>query len=902
MAAQARPYSPRSRSNSSSSSSLTDTHSTPLSSVPDSPVSCLKDAVVLPIPFLPPTLENTDRQCPPLPPPLPPVPWNDTPNQVDTKDEKTPDSWIKRHPNLLRLTGKHPFNSEARLAPLFDAGFLTPAHLHVVRNHGAVPRVDAAKARDWRIRVHGLVEHETSFSIEDLKDRFSVVTVPVTVCCAGNRRREQNVFRKTLGFSWGSAGVSTALWTGVYLADVLKYVEPFRRSAKYVIFEGADELPQGPYGTSQLLSKARNRDNAMLIAWAMNGLPLEPDHGYPIRVIIPGQIGGRMVKWLTRIEVSAQESQHHLHFRDNKVLPTELTPERARVEDHWWYDPRYMITELNVNSVIAKPDHDETVLVPHSTSENGSTYKVRGYAYAGGGRRIGRVEVSLDDGDYPEDLFRHVVHDDPVYGTIDLTEKDTSFCWCFWTLPISLTKLSQSKVITVRAMDEAMNVQPRDMYPNPTGMLNNWWFRVAVHASEAEGGLQLRFEHPAPVSSAGGWMERMRAEGKDPVHPSFDTAQTDVPVSHPASEVCMTKPGVTRKITPEEVKTHDPRKPWFVVNGEVYDATGYLKDHPGGADSILLLAGDDASEDFMNIHSVDAKLKLAEYHIGTLTAPLSSLPPASPSSQPTPTSFLNPKTWKPVTLTSVHRLNHDSALFRFAFSDADADGRLGLPVGQHVFVRLRRKRTGEVVQRAYTPVSRADTKGGVEFLVKLYLPCTAYPLGGKMTSGFDELEVGDEVEVKGPLGSFAWLGQGTAMWRGVERKVTEIGMVCGGSGITPILQVLRAVLEDREDTRTTVNLLYANKTEADILCRAELDALSQRFPSRFSVHYVLGTVREGWAYSQGRVTEALLRMFLPEPGDEAMVLACGPEGMITQAVRPGLEGIGWDIEKSLVVF
>ena len=161
-------------------------------------------------------------------------------------------------------------------------GFITPSHLHVVRNHGAVPIVDEQRARDWRIRVHGLVERETSFSIEDLKTLFPVVTFPVTICCAGNRRREQNLFRKTLGFSWGSAGgahtmsctirrlpicfvVSTALWTGVYLADVLEYVKPHRRGAKHVVFEGADDLPKGPYGTSQLLSKARNKANGMLL-------------------------------------------------------------------------------------------------------------------------------------------------------------------------------------------------------------------------------------------------------------------------------------------------------------------------------------------------------------------------------------------------------------------------------------------------------------------------------------------------------------------------------------------------------------------------------------------------------------------------------------------------------------
>ena len=85
-------------------------------------------------------------------------------------------------------------------------GFFTPAHLHFVRNHGAVPQVDEATFRSWTVRVHGLVSREATFTLQDLKDKFSVVSLPVTLVCAGNRRKEQNVVRKSLGFDWGSAG------------------------------------------------------------------------------------------------------------------------------------------------------------------------------------------------------------------------------------------------------------------------------------------------------------------------------------------------------------------------------------------------------------------------------------------------------------------------------------------------------------------------------------------------------------------------------------------------------------------------------------------------------------------------------------------------------------------------
>jgi nitrate reductase (NAD(P)H) len=165
----------------------------------------------------------------------------------------------------VRLTGKHPFNCEAKLDTLFKAGFLTPTSLFYVRNHGAVPKVDRDKAAAWTFRVHGLVENECNLTIRDLAHLFPVVTLPVTLVCAGNRRKEQNVVRKGLGFNWGAAGVSTALFTGVYLSDILDHVKPIRGKAKHVIFEGADVLPNGPYGTSQKLNKAHNKENGMLI-------------------------------------------------------------------------------------------------------------------------------------------------------------------------------------------------------------------------------------------------------------------------------------------------------------------------------------------------------------------------------------------------------------------------------------------------------------------------------------------------------------------------------------------------------------------------------------------------------------------------------------------------------------
>ncbi|KZT38057.1 hypothetical protein SISSUDRAFT_1047659 [Sistotremastrum suecicum HHB10207 ss-3] len=898
----------RPRSSSSSSSTSSNSHSQNLSSPPSTASNGspkLRDKE---------ELKNSGSASgyPDIFPPLPP---NLTPDVAADADQGTPDSWVMRNPDLVRLTGKHPFNCESRLNVLFDAGFLTPSHLFYVRNHGATPKVDEELADKWTVRVHGEIDNETTFTLGDLKTKFQVVTLPITLVCAGNRRKEQNVVRKSLGFNWGAGGVSTALFTGVYLADVLDYVKPKRGKAKHVIFEGIDQLPNGPYGTSQKLSWAAERSKGMLLSWAMNGLPLEPDHGYPLRVVIPGQIGGRSVKWLNRIEVSTQESQHHLHFWDNKVLPTQVMPEQARAEKHWWYDSKYLITELNTNSAIAQPDHEEILERPSSkfADDSEEVYPVRGYAYAGGGRRVTRVEVSIDEGEtwrladitYPEDLYRAVCYSDPVYGELDLTDRDTCFCWCFWRFDVPLSKLEKAGALMVRAMDEGLSFQQRDMYWNPTGMMNNWWFRVAVHREVSGENIRLRFEHPTLAGVAsGGWMERMKAAGQDYLNPSFSKASakkvaSDAPAAAKPQEVSMLKAGVDRKITSAELKAQQKETPWFVVQGQVYDGTAFLKEHPGGADSILLVAGEDATEDFMAIHSPEGKLKLADHHIGTLSGPLEETAIGEvDNSGP----FLHKTIWKKVRLTEATRISHDSIIYRFAL--ARPDQPLGLPVGQHVFVRLKRKDTGEIIQRAYTPVSQQNAVGFIDLLIKLYLSSPQFPEGGKMTTGFHQLQIDDEIELKGPLGSFVWEGKGVARWRDIQIRPKKLGLICGGSGITPILQVLRGVLQDEEDKETQIWLLNANKTEADILCNEELTnfMVSHGSTGRYRLHHTLGRPPQNWTFSTGRINDDMLKNHLPPPDDDALVLICGPDSMIKQTVMPGLTRLGWDVPKKLVIF
>ncbi|KAH0920338.1 hypothetical protein HID58_027998 [Brassica napus] len=332
------------------------------------------------------------------------------PSALDSRDESTADNWIHRNSSMVRLTGKHPFNAEAPLPRLMHHGFITPVPLHYVRNHGGVPK---AEWSDWSVEVTGLVKRPVKLTMEQLITEFPSREFPVTLVCAGNRRKEQNMVKQTIGFNWGSAGVSTSLWRGVALSDVLRRCGVYskRGGALNVCFEGAEDLPGGggsKYGTSIKKEMAMDPARDIILAYMQNGELLTPDHGFPVRVIIPGFIGGRMVKWLKRIIVTPQESDNYYHYKDNRVLPSYVDAELANEEckfkfylftlllqevDHggnnnnvccvaaWWYRPEYIINELNINSVITTPGHEEILPINAFTTQK--PYTLKGYAYSG---------------------------------------------------------------------------------------------------------------------------------------------------------------------------------------------------------------------------------------------------------------------------------------------------------------------------------------------------------------------------------------------------------------------------------------------------------------------------------------------------------------------------------------
>jgi len=313
------------------------------------------------------------------------------------------------------------------------------------------------------------------------------ISVPVTLNCAGNRRKEQNLIQKGIGFHWGCAAASTVIWTGVPLREVLKHVG-IQEGARWINFDGPrGEVPAGDttYGASHAREVCMNPARPCMLAFMMNGELLHPDHGYPVRLLMPGYIGGRMIKWVSTISVTQEEGDNHYHIYDNRVFPKHIHSKEIATAEKIWTDPAYTINDRNINSAIWSPAHCAKLEVSEAP------YTLRGYAYAGAGRPVHRVEVTLNNGQN----WRP--------ARIERVEKPDEFgqCWCWvhWSVEVPISLLAKCGEFAVRAWDDSQNCQPERPTWNLMGMMNNNWFRVKVHS--LRDGAEVWFEHPTQVEN-----------------------------------------------------------------------------------------------------------------------------------------------------------------------------------------------------------------------------------------------------------------------------------------------------------------------------------------------------------------------------------------------------------------
>ncbi|KAK1574132.1 oxidoreductase molybdopterin binding domain-containing protein [Colletotrichum navitas] len=385
-----------------------------------------------------------------------------------------------RDPRLITLTPK-PRNAETPPEGLADS-YLTPNELFYVRNHMWVPQVDDTS--DYTLKIELLDGSVKEYTIDDLKTKFKPATVVAVLQCSGNRRSDMTRnARKTNGLQWNVGAISCAEWQGVKLSDVLADAGlPVQQAmtgdseAKHVQFSALEA-----YGASIPIESALDPRGDVLLAYSMNGKPLPRDHGYPLRALVPGHVAARSVKWLSQITISDEESHSQWQRKDYKCFgPNETSP-------NW--DRAAPIQEMPITSAITtvRLGDWKTVekdLASGSKKDGGREASLRGYAYSGGGRRIVRVDVSLDNGstwDQAELL-------DDEHGAAPSKTGHRSWAWKRWRyegiIPLGEPGEGGKKCSTllVKATDEAYNSQPEsyEAIYNQRGNLANAWHRLKV--------------------------------------------------------------------------------------------------------------------------------------------------------------------------------------------------------------------------------------------------------------------------------------------------------------------------------------------------------------------------------------------------------------------------------------
>ena len=331
-------------------------------------------------------------------------------------------------------------NEEAPLRALAQP--VTPTADFYQRTNFLVPQIDPA---GWSLSVDGLVRTPLTLSWNEVRS-MPARTVAVTLECAGNAR--SLVTPLPPGQPWGLGAVSTALFTGVPLRAVLERAG-LADGAVEVLCAGADAGGIGGerferFERSLPLDKALHPD--VLLAWEMNGQPLPPRHGYPLRLVVPGWYGVASVKWLTEIRVLGEPFEGHFQTERYIYIGEPGTADGTPV------------TRMRVRALIAEPPEGERLAIGVATT-------VRGTAWSGDAP-VSRVEVSFDRGE--------------TWREAELGAAPSPYAAAPWSIAWTPTAPGRHHLLA-RATDAAGNVQPLDPVWNELGYGNN-----AVHRLEIE--------------------------------------------------------------------------------------------------------------------------------------------------------------------------------------------------------------------------------------------------------------------------------------------------------------------------------------------------------------------------------------------------------------------------------
>jgi DMSO/TMAO reductase YedYZ molybdopterin-dependent catalytic subunit len=336
------------------------------------------------------------------------------------------------------VRGEAPLNLEMPFEKI--ESFITPTELFYVRTHFPIPAID----RDaWWLRVEGEVKKTFAINYEELL-KLESVTIPVTLECAGNNRNFLEP--KVKGVQWGLGAVGTAEWTGVRLSVLLDRAE-LKPDACEVILEGADggelaeaKSPPGRMHFARSIPLAKAYQD-VLLAYRMNGNDLPPQHGFPLRAVVPGWYAMASIKWLQRIIVTEQPFTGYYQTMDYAYWQrrgdiAELRP----------------LTKMQIKAEIAKPAQGETVPANSSVCIHGAAW--------GGDNEIARVEVSTDGGS--------------TWKKAKLFDEQKPNAWRLWEFNWQTPATPGKQTLIARATDSIGRTQPVHRDPDRgTYMINH---------------------------------------------------------------------------------------------------------------------------------------------------------------------------------------------------------------------------------------------------------------------------------------------------------------------------------------------------------------------------------------------------------------------------------------------
>ena len=339
-------------------------------------------------------------------------------------------------------------------ASVLAGGEITALDAFYCRNHGPVPDIASDQ---WRLTIGGMVDKPLALGVRRTDQRVHRPLGSGHPGVRGNRRAELLQVRPIPGKDpWAHGAISTAEWRGARLADVLHAAGVHCGEGVHVAFAAPDVAPEASpvqsYGSSIPLSKAMSEE--VLLAWRMNSEPLPRIHGGPVRVVVPGYIGARSVKWVTAICVQSVPSENYFQASDYRILPPDADPETAAPGEG------ISLSSLALNCDILVPTDDAEISAGPPT--------IRGWAVASDGRGVGRVDVSLDE--------------ERTWRQADLEPVTRHWAWRRWSLTVEAQPGPIS--LTARAWDDTGATHPESPASlwNPRGYGNNAWGHVKVSA------------------------------------------------------------------------------------------------------------------------------------------------------------------------------------------------------------------------------------------------------------------------------------------------------------------------------------------------------------------------------------------------------------------------------------